>query len=90
LAYHASAEKRSRQTDKRAARNGHVKATTRGYAKEVREALSAGNLSNAEKVLPLFVKEIDKAVSKGIYHRKTASRYISRLSMQLADLKKRA
>jgi small subunit ribosomal protein S20 len=90
LAHHASAEKRSRQTLKRTARNKHVKATTRGFAKDVREAISTGDLSSAEKALPLFVKEIDKAVSKGIYHRKTASRYISRLSAQAAALKGRA
>ena len=90
MAHHASAEKRSRQTVKRTERNKHVKATTRGYAKDVREALSAGNSSDAEKALPLYIKEIDKAVSKGVYHRKTASRYISRLSAQAAALKGRA
>jgi small subunit ribosomal protein S20 len=90
VAYHVSAEKRSRQALKRTVRNRHVKATTRGFAKEVREALGAGNASEAQKALPLFIKEIDKAVSKGIYHRKTASRYISRLSAQVAALKAHA
>jgi small subunit ribosomal protein S20 len=90
VAYHASAEKRSRQTVKRTERNRHIRATTRGYAKVLREALRAGNVSDAQKVLPSFVQEMDKAVSKGIYHRKTASRHISRLSAQVAALKSRA
>ena len=90
MAHHASADKRNRQTLKRSARNKHVRTTTRGYEKQVREALENGQLTAAETALPLFVKQIDKAVAKGVYHRKTASRYISRLSSQVAALKSRA
>jgi small subunit ribosomal protein S20 len=89
VAYHASSEKRARQTVKRTARNKHVRNTSRGYEKQIREALAEGKLAEAEQALPLFTKQIDKAVTKGVFHRKTASRYISRLSSQVAALKSR-
>ena len=90
MAYHVSSEKRARQTVKRTARNKHVRSTTRGYEKQVRDAIAEGKVKEAEKALPLFTEQMDKAVTKGVYHRRTASRYISRLSSQVAALKSRS
>ncbi len=88
MANHASSEKRARQSLKRAARNRHVRSTLRGYVRAVREALSAGDVAAAQKAFPPAVAQIDKAVSKGVYPRKTGSRYISRLAAQLSALAK--
>lgn len=86
MANHASSEKRARQSLKRAARNRHVRSTLRGFVRNVRQALSAGDAAAAAKALGPAISQIDKAVAKGVYPRKTGSRYISRLAAQVAAL----
>ncbi len=86
MANHASAKKRARQTIKRTARNRHVRTTVRSQVKRVRSAIEAGDQAGAKKALVAAISEIDGAVSKGIYHRKTGSRYISRLTHQVNAL----
>lgn len=86
MANHASAKKRIRQTLKRTARNKHVKTTVRGLVKQVRTAITEGNSDQAKTALATAIRRIDMAVSKGVFHRKTGSRYISRLTRQVAAL----
>lgn len=83
-----SAKKRIRQTERRTARNKHVRSTVRGYMKKVREAVAKGEATTAATALANAIKKIDSAVSKGVYHRNAGSRYVSRLSSQVAALKK--
>lgn len=84
MADHASARKRIRQTAKRTARNKRVRTFTRTTVKRVREALQSGDKVEAQVALKLAIAQIDKAVSRGIYKRKTGSRYISRLAAQVS------
>lgn len=86
MANHESAKKRIRQTLKRTERNKHVRSTVRTYVKNTRLAIESGDKSAAAAALTEAVRRIDKAVSKGVYHRKTGSRYISRLTAQVASL----
>ncbi|MCB9600364.1 MAG: 30S ribosomal protein S20 [Sandaracinus sp.] len=86
MANHDSSKKRIRQTLKRTERNRHVRSTVRGSVKKVREAISTGDKTTALAALATAARRIDMAVSKGVYHRKTGSRYISRLSTQVAAL----
>ena len=86
MANHASAKKRARQTIKRTARNRHIRTTVRTSLKRVRTAVEAGDAGAAKKALVDAVSHIDGAVAKGIYHRKTGSRYISRLTHQVNAL----
>jgi len=86
VANHASAKKRVRQTVKRTARNRHIRTHVRTCVKRVRAAIEAGDTDAAKKALIEAVSRIDGAVSKGIYHRKTGSRYISRLTYQVNAL----
>ena len=88
MANHASAKKRIRQTHKRTARNKHIKSTVRTFVKRVRDAIASGDASTAKDALGAATRRIDMAVSKGVYHRKTGSRYISRLAHQVASLGK--
>jgi small subunit ribosomal protein S20 len=81
-----SAKKRIRQTLKRTERNRHVRTTVRGYVKRVREAVKAGDKATAQTALAEAIRKIDKAVTKGVYHSKTGSRYISRLAAQVGKL----
>lgn len=86
MANHESSKKRARQTIKRNERNRHLRATVRGSVKLVRDAIESGDSAKAKEALAAAVRRIDMAVSKGIYHRNTGSRYISRLSAQVAGL----
>lgn len=86
MANHESSKKRVRQTIKRNERNRHLRATVRGSVKLVRDAIESGDSAKAKEALAAAVRRIDMAVSKGIYHRNTGSRYISRLSAQVAGL----
>jgi small subunit ribosomal protein S20 len=86
VANHASAKKRVRQTVKRTARNRHIRTNVRTCVKRVRTAIEAGDSAAAKKALIEAISRIDGAVSKGIYHRKTGSRYIARLTHQVNSL----
>lgn len=87
MASHVSAKKRIRQTEKRTARNRHVRSTVRGSIKKAREAIASGNRTEASSAVLLAEAAIRKAISKGVYHHKTGARYVSRLTLQAQDLK---
>lgn len=80
MANHKSALKRNRQNKVRAARNTHVRSTMRTLVKQVREAVAAGDNEAAQAALELAVPYIDKAATKGVIHKATASRKSSRLT----------
>lgn len=86
MANHESSKKRMRQTEKRTERNKHIRSLTRTLVKRVRVALQAGDKSAAETALAQATRQIDRAVSKGLYHPRAGSRYVSRLSAQVARL----
>jgi small subunit ribosomal protein S20 len=86
VANHASAKKRIRQTLKRTIRNRHIRTTVRTHVKRVRTAVAEGNQGAARTALAEAIRRIDMAVTKGVYHRKTGSRYISRLTRAVGSL----
>jgi len=86
VAHHASAKKRIRQTAKRTVRNKHVRSTVRSMIKRVRVAVTGGDAEAARTALATAIKRIDQAVTKGVFHQSTGSRYVSRLSRQVAAL----
>lgn len=75
-----SAEKRNRQSQKRRARNQGVRTRVKSAVKKVRETLERGELAAAEEAFKVAARVIDQASSKGVVHRNTASRKISRLA----------
>ncbi len=80
MANHKSALKRNKQNTVRNARNTHIRSTMRTYVKQVREAVAAGDAEAAKVAMEKAMPYIDKAASKGIIHKATASRKISRLA----------
>jgi len=80
VAIHKSALKRNRQNKIRNARNTHIRTTMRNYVKKVRIAVAEGDKENASVFLAKAVPYIDKAATKGVIHKATASRKISRLN----------
>ena len=86
MANHPSAEKRNRQRITRTARNRAVSSNVRTLVKRVRQALTAKDKSAAETALKPAIVALDRAVTKGVLHRRTASRSIACLSEQVAAL----
>ena len=84
MAHHLSAKKRIRQTAKRTLRNRALRSATRTAIKKFRLLLEQGGPENLKTAYPGVQKMIDKAVTKGILHRKTAARYKSRLALEMA------
>jgi small subunit ribosomal protein S20 len=79
LANHKSALKRNKQNKIRQTRNIHVRSTMRTLVKQVRQAVAAADKDAATVALGKAIPFIDKAATKGIIHKATASRKISRL-----------
>lgn len=77
MPHHKSTVKRLRSDEARRLRNRHVKSTVRTAAKKVQTAEGAEQATEAYRS---FTSVVDKAVKKGVYHDKTASRMKSRLS----------
>jgi small subunit ribosomal protein S20 len=80
LANHKSALKRARQNDVRRLRNKSVKTNVKNVIKDLRLSVSETSKEEALKKLDMAKSSIDRAAQKGVIHKKTASRKISRLS----------
>ena len=80
MANHKSAEKRNRQNKIRNARNTHIRSTMRSFVKKLRIAIAEGDMEAAKGLLEKAVPYIDKAATKGVIHKATASRKIGRLT----------
>ena len=83
---HPSAAKRHRQSITRHDRNQAIRSRVRTSVRQVREALAESNTGAAQERLQQATRVIDKAVTKGVLHRNTASRKISRLTHALRQL----
>lgn len=81
MANHKQTKKRSRQIVTRTVRNRHIRSTMRTNIKRLGEIITKGDLEASKGALQASVKLLDKAVTQGILHRKTASRTISRLTI---------
>jgi small subunit ribosomal protein S20 len=80
LATHLSAIKRARQAEKRRLRNLHVKTTVKSSIKTVTMAVEKKDTEGAQKALLKAIPLIQKAESKGVFHKNTSARKISRLT----------
>ncbi|MBR9986186.1 MAG: 30S ribosomal protein S20 [Desulfosarcina sp.] len=82
MANHKSALKRAGQNERRRLRNKAVQTRVKNVVKDVRLAVVQG-AENAVEQLNAAKSAIDKAAKKGVLHKKTASRKVSRLNRQV-------
>jgi small subunit ribosomal protein S20 len=75
-----SAQKRNRQAIKRRGRNQSVRTQVKSAVKKAREALASKDPARAQEALRAAARTLDKAASKGVLHKKNASRRIARLA----------
>lgn len=83
MANHVSAQKRIRRNARRADINGARRSRIRTFIKKVELALTAGDTKQAEEALRVAQPEIQRGVAKGIWHKNTAARKLSRLSARI-------
>lgn len=75
-----SAKKRILVANANAEKNKAIKSGVKTSIKKVYAAIEAGDKAAAQKALVEATATIDKATSKGVYHKNTSSRKVSRLS----------
>ncbi len=85
-----SAAKRMRRNQRRAAINRARRSRIRTFVKKVEAAIAAGNAEEARAALEAAQPELMRGVSKGVLHRNTAARKLSRLARKVAGLEKSA
>jgi len=78
--HHQDAIKRLKQNEKRRTRNRHFRTKMRNEVKRVREAVSSGNVEEAQSSLKVATSIIHRVANKGIIHRNQAGRKIQRLN----------
>ena len=86
MANTASAKKAARRNERRTAVNRSRRSRMRTFVRKIEEALAAGDKSAATEAFKTAEPELMKAAQKGIIHKNTASRKVSRLAKAVKAL----
>lgn len=86
MANTVSAKKAARKIVRRTEINRNRKSRMRSYLRKVEEAIAAGDAAAAKDALRAAEPEIMRAAQKGVLHKNTASRKVSRLSTRVRGL----
>ncbi|MGH3187501.1 MAG: 30S ribosomal protein S20 [Streptosporangiaceae bacterium] len=78
--------KRNKQNEKARQRNKSVKSLLRTSVRKFREAADGGNLDEAGTALRVACRQLDKAASKGVIHKKQAANRKSAIAKRYAEL----
>ena len=79
-------KKRARQIERRTEVNKARRSRIRTFLRRVEEAITGGDQSTAQDALKAAQPEIMRGVTKGVMHKNTASRKISRLSARVKGM----
>lgn len=83
-----SAKKRIRRNARRADINGVRRSRIRTFIKNVEVAIAGGDAATAQTALQAAQPEMQRGVAKGLFHKKTVSRKISRMSQAIKSIAK--
>ena len=86
MANSPQAKKRARQNERRLQVNKARRSRIRTYLRKVEEAIESGDKDAAAAALRAAQPELMRGVTKGVYHKNTASRKISRLNARVKAL----
>lgn len=86
MANTSSAKKATRKIEARTAVNKNRRSRVRTYVRKVEEALASGDKGAAEEAFKAAQPELMRAASKGVVHKNTASRKVSRLAQRVKAL----
>jgi small subunit ribosomal protein S20 len=79
-------KKRARQSERRQDINKARRSRIRSFLRKVEEALAAGNADAAKTALLAAQPELDRGVTKGVLHKNTVARKMSRLASRVKSL----
>ena len=86
MPHHKSAEKRLRQTEKRTTVNRARLSRVRTFVKKVEVAIATGDKGAAQSAFQLAQPELHRATTKGVLHKNTVARKLSRLASRINAL----
>ena len=86
MANTASAKKMVRKLARRTAINRSRRSRVRTFLKKVETAIAAGDQGNARAALTKAESEMMRAVGKGVFHKNTAARKVSRLTARVRSI----
>ncbi|GFE64429.1 30S ribosomal protein S20 [Litoreibacter roseus] len=86
MANSPQAKKRARQNERRFAVNKARRSRIRTFLRKVEEAIASGDQAAAKDALKTAQPELMRGVTKGVMHKNTASRKMSRLSSRVKAL----
>jgi len=86
MANSPQSKKRARQVERRTAVNKARRSRIRTHLRKVEEAIASGDKDAATTALRAAQPELMRGVTKGIFHKNTASRKMSRLSARVKSL----
>lgn len=88
MANTAQSKKRARQSEARQDVNKARRSRIRTFLRKVEEAIASGDAAAAAEALKAAQPELARGVSKGVLHKNTVSRKISRLASRVKDVAK--
>jgi small subunit ribosomal protein S20 len=86
MPHHKSAEKRLRQTETRTIINRARMSRVRTFVKKVESAIETGDKGAAQSAFQLAQPELHRATTKGVLHKNTVARKLSRLAARINAL----
>ncbi|MCH2067915.1 30S ribosomal protein S20 [Shimia sp.] len=86
MANSPQAKKRARQNERRLEVNKARRSRIRTFIRKVEEAIESGDKASASAALKAAQPELMRGVSKGVYHKNTAARKMSRLAARVKAL----
>ena len=88
MANNRSAIKRQKQSEKRKIRNKIIKSRIKTWTRKVKEAITEKKADEAKKNFEEFKSLMDRAISKGVYHKNHAARKKSRIYRLIKKISK--
>ncbi len=86
MANTASAKKMVRKIERRTAVNKARRSRVRTFLRKVEEAIASGDKGAADAAFKAAQPELHRAVTKGVFHKTTVARKLSRLSARIKGL----
>ena len=83
MANTAQSKKRARQNERNKAVNKTRRSRVRTFLRKVEEEILGGNKESAQEALRMAQPELMRGVTKGIFHKNTVARKMSRLSARV-------
>ncbi|MEM8729162.1 MAG: 30S ribosomal protein S20 [Pseudomonadota bacterium] len=86
MANSPQSKKRARQNEQRFAVNKARRSRIRTYLRKVEEAIASGDQGAAQTALRAAQPELMRGVTRGVFHKNTAARKLSRLSSRIKSM----